>query len=83
MIALDGVAKAYPTVSGRKIVLEDATVRRAAETIKTRSGSKTMGLDPTTHRLYVPAAEYKPTAAGARGRPAMVPGSFVVLVYGP
>ncbi len=30
MIALDGVAKAYPTVSGRKIVLEDATVEFTA-----------------------------------------------------
>ena len=29
MIALDGVAKAYPTAAGRKIVLEDATVEFA------------------------------------------------------
>jgi len=29
MIALDGVAKAYPTAGGRKIVLEDATVEFA------------------------------------------------------
>src|SRR5581483_9420505 len=26
------------------------------ETIKTKTGSKTMGLDPKTHRLFVPAA---------------------------
>jgi ATPase subunit of ABC transporter with duplicated ATPase domains len=29
VIALDGVAKAYPTATGRKIVLEDATVEFA------------------------------------------------------
>jgi DNA-binding beta-propeller fold protein YncE len=53
------------------------------ETIKTRPGSKTMGLDPKTHRLFLPGVEYKPAAAGApRQRPAVVPGSFVLLVFG-
>jgi DNA-binding beta-propeller fold protein YncE len=53
------------------------------ETIKTRTGSRTMALDPQTHRLFLPGAEYEPAgaAAGARGRPAMVPGSYVVLVF--
>jgi DNA-binding beta-propeller fold protein YncE len=55
----------------------------AVETVKTRPGSKTMGLDPKTHRLFLPAAEYKAAAAGApKARPEMVPGSFVVLVFG-
>jgi DNA-binding beta-propeller fold protein YncE len=53
----------------------------AAGTLKTRPGSKTMALDPKTHRLFIPAAEYKSGAAGPRGRPQMIPGSFVVLVY--
>jgi hypothetical protein len=50
------------------------------ETIKTRPQSKTMGLDPKTHKLFLPGAEYK--AAGGGGRPTMVPGSFVMLVFG-
>jgi DNA-binding beta-propeller fold protein YncE len=55
----------------------------AAETVKTRVGSKTMALDPKTHRLFIPAAEYKAADAGApRARPTMVPGSFTVLVFG-
>jgi hypothetical protein len=55
----------------------------AVETIKTRFGSKTMALDPKTHRLFIPAVEYKPAEGGApRARPTMVPGSFAVLVYG-
>ena len=34
------------------------------------------------HVLFLPGAEYKPAAGGARARPAMVPGSFVMLIYG-
>ena len=44
----------------------------AVETIKTRPGSKTMGLDPKTHRLFLPAVEYKaadPAAPKARPTP--------------
>jgi DNA-binding beta-propeller fold protein YncE len=53
----------------------------AVETIKTRTGSKTMGYDPKTQKLFVPAAEFK--AASGGGRPSMVPGSFALLIYGP
>ena len=53
------------------------------ETIKTRPGSKTMGLDPKTHHLFLPAVEYKAADAGApKARPTPVPGSFAVLVFG-
>jgi YVTN family beta-propeller protein len=52
------------------------------ETIKTRPQSKTMALDPKTHKLFLPGAEYKAAAGGARGRPTMVPGSFVMLMFG-
>jgi hypothetical protein len=56
---------------------------RVEETIKTRQGSKTMALDPKTHRLFIPAAKFKQAEAGnRRARPTIVPGSFVVLVYG-
>jgi DNA-binding beta-propeller fold protein YncE len=54
---------------------------RVVETIKTRPGSKTLALDAKTHRLFIPAVTYKP-AAGPKARPSIVPGSFVVLVYG-
>ena len=54
------------------------------ETIKTRPGSKTMGLDPKTHRLFLPAVEYKAAdPAAPKARPTPVPGSFAVLVFGP
>jgi DNA-binding beta-propeller fold protein YncE len=47
---------------------------KVVETIKTRQGSKTMGLDLKTHHLFLPAAEL-------RGR-TPAPGTFVVLVFG-
>src|SRR5438105_9832636 len=52
----------------------------ALEAIKTRPGSKTMALDPKTHRLFLPGAEYKASAAGSR--PAMIPGTFALMVFG-
>jgi DNA-binding beta-propeller fold protein YncE len=53
---------------------------KVVETIKTRPGSKTMALDPKTHKLFIPAAEFK--AVAGNPRPMVVPGTFVVLVYG-
>lgn len=54
---------------------------RVVETIKTRPGSKTLALDGKTHRLFIPAATFKPGAT-PKARPTTEPGSFVVLVYG-
>jgi DNA-binding beta-propeller fold protein YncE len=52
--------------------------------LATPARSRTMTLDPKTHKLYVAAADYKAGAAGPDGkapRPQMVPGSFRVMVY--
>jgi DNA-binding beta-propeller fold protein YncE len=50
-----------------------------AETVQTAQGSRNMGLDRTTHRLFVPAAKFGPPPAG-RGRAPVLPGSFSLLV---
>jgi len=55
----------------------DGDKMTVVQTIDTSVGSKTMALDPTTHRLYVAAA--KPNPAGGRGND---PNSFHVLIYG-
>ena len=56
----------------------------ASENIATAVGARTMALDPKTHRAYVITATFgpppTPTAAQPHPRPAMIPGSFVVLV---
>jgi DNA-binding beta-propeller fold protein YncE len=50
------------------------------ETVKTQLGSKTMALDAKTHKLFIPAAKFKPAVGAAR--PTMEPGTFSVQVYG-
>jgi hypothetical protein len=57
------------------------------QTVKTQPGARTMALDPKTHNVYLVTADRQPppsdAAAAPAGRPAIVPGSFRVLVYGP
>ena len=48
------------------------------QTVKTRLGARTMGVDPTTHRIYLPTAELEAAKPGAR--PATKPGTFMVVV---
>jgi DNA-binding beta-propeller fold protein YncE len=53
-----------------------------AQTLKTMPYSRTMGLDPTSHALFLAGATFGSPAPGASPgqRPPMVAGSFVVLV---
>ena len=56
------------------------------DTVTTQRGSRTMAIDPKTHNIYVPAAQFsKPeesTQAGTKQRPVMTKDSFEVLVVG-
>lgn len=56
------------------------------QTLKTQRGSRTMTIDPTTHKIYLAAAEFEQPAQapapGQRQRPKMIPGTFKVMVYG-
>ena len=54
------------------------------QTLSTPKRSRTMTLDPKTHRLYVAAAEFGAPTTGPDGkpqRPQVAPGSFKVVVY--
>lgn len=51
------------------------------QTLKTQQGSRTMTIDPKTHRIYLAAATFEAPAAGQR-RGSMAPDSFKILVYG-
>ena len=69
------------------IAHEDAPDKlTVVQTLATERGSRTMALDPKTHKIYLGAAKYEAPAegapAGGRGRPRMVPGTFKILVYG-
>jgi DNA-binding beta-propeller fold protein YncE len=60
---------------------------KVVENVTTPTGSRNMGLDPTTHKIYVPAAMFAAPAApadgaprGRGGRPTVEPGTFKLLV---
>jgi DNA-binding beta-propeller fold protein YncE len=57
-----------------------------AETVATQRGARTMAVDKKTHKVYLPTAQFgetpAPTKERPRPRPAIVPNSFVILVFG-
>ena len=54
-----------------------------AETLATQMGARTMVLDPATGRVYLVSAEFEQGQVVPGARPAVVPGSFSVLVVAP
>ncbi len=56
------------------------------EMINTQRGARTMALDKSNHNVYLVTAEFGPapaaTADNPRPRPAILPDTFVLLVYG-
>jgi len=65
---------------------ESADKYAVLETVTTARGARTMELDPKTHHVFVVTAEFGPAPAPTkeepRPRPAIVPGSFMVLEFG-
>jgi YVTN family beta-propeller protein len=57
------------------------------QTLKTERGARTIALDPKTHRIYLPTAQFEPTPSPSPGasptRPKIVPNTLKLLVYGP
>lgn len=50
------------------------------QTVQTPRGARTMGVDSTTHKVYLPTAEFEPQSPGATGRPTPKPDSFMIVV---
>lgn len=57
------------------------------QTLKTERGARTMAIDPNTHRIYLPTAQFQPPPSPSPGaspaRPTIVPNTLKLLVYGP
>jgi YVTN family beta-propeller protein len=57
------------------------------QTLKTERGARTMALDPKSHRIYLPSAQFQPPPSPSPGmspsRPSIVPNTLKLLVYGP
>ena len=74
---------------GVTIIVKEETPEklRAVQTLKTERGARTMALDPETHRIYLPTAQFQPppspSPGASPGRPSVVPNTLKLLVYGP
>ena len=53
------------------------------QTVATPIGSRNMGLDPTTHRLYLVSAKFGPAPADGKGKKPVLPGTFTLLTIEP
>src|SRR5439155_2231980 len=57
------------------------------QVLKTERGARTMALDPETHRIYLPTAQFQPPPSPSPGvspgRPSVVANTLKLLVYGP
>jgi DNA-binding beta-propeller fold protein YncE len=58
---------------------ENAGKMEVVQVVKTPLGARTMGLDPQTHRLFLPTAEFEDPSAA---RPKSKPDSFMIIVVG-
>jgi hypothetical protein len=77
-----GAGEAFASAGDGTLAVAAQTAGKwdVAQTVKTPTGARTMGIDATAHRLFLPAAEMEPAAAGARPRPK--PDSFMIVVVG-
>lgn len=50
------------------------------QTLATAPGARNMGLDPTTHRVFVVSGTFGSRPSGGRGRPPVLPGTFKMMV---
>ncbi len=69
------------------VVHEDSADKfSVVENVQTQRGARTMTLDAKTGKIYLATAQFgetpAPTAERPRPRPAIVPNSFVILVFG-
>lgn len=72
--------QAFASTAGSQLFVASETAGgkfAIVEAVKTGEGARTMGVDSTARRIYLPAAEYE---SGANGKRAVKPGTFMILV---
>jgi DNA-binding beta-propeller fold protein YncE len=76
-----GLAQGHAFASCRDGSLIAAATNREGlkvdQTIKTPDGARTLGIDASTHRMYLPTAEFEPATTG---RPKTKPDTFMIVV---
>ena len=68
------------------IIQEDSPTKFSVlDTVTTQLGARTMTIDPKTHSVFLPAAEFgptpKPTVDVPEPRPSIIPDTFVLLQF--
>jgi YVTN family beta-propeller protein len=75
-LASNGADSTLTVVKGSKGKYE------VAGQVPTQRGARTVTVDPGSHKVFLPTAEYGPAAAG-QTRPSVKPGTFTILVFEP
>jgi hypothetical protein len=78
-VRLDGKQAFASTAGAQLFVAAETSPGRfeIVQTVKTGEGSRTMAVDPPTHTIYLPTAEFETNATGRR---TAKPGTFQILV---
>ncbi|CAN5513570.1 hypothetical protein BH11BAC3_BH11BAC3_39400 [soil metagenome] len=85
-VAFDAATKTIYTsngADGTMTVIKEITGDKyqVVENLATKKGARTITLDPSTHKIYLPTSDMMPMEPGQTGRPKLKPGTFQVLVY--
>jgi DNA-binding beta-propeller fold protein YncE len=78
----DGDAFASCSDGTLSVARESGGKFEIVQTVQTPRGARTMGLDPATHTLYLPTAEFGAATEG-QSRPRPKPGTFMIVVVSP
>ena len=54
-----------------------------SQVVKTPAGARTMGIDPATHKIFLPTAEFEPQPESSTSRPKTKPGTFMIVEVAP
>jgi YVTN family beta-propeller protein len=83
-VAYDNATKQIYTSNGTGtmtiIKAKSANEYEVIENMTTKKGARTIGIDESTHTVYLPTANFEPLAVGDKSRPKMIAGSFQILV---
>jgi DNA-binding beta-propeller fold protein YncE len=63
------------------VIHEDAPDQyHVTESVQTPTAARNMALDPANHRVFIVSAKFGPAGVAGRGRGAVLPGSFALMV---
>jgi DNA-binding beta-propeller fold protein YncE len=79
-----GTGEAFASCGDGTLTVADETSpgKFNVTSVQTKQGARTMALDPATHTIYLPTAEFGPPVDGGK-RPAPKPGTFMIVVVSP